>query len=88
MSDVLAVFAASWGVVMGISPLLQMRRIVQRRSSADVSLSYLSVLLVGFALWMAYGLTIHNPALVIANSVAFVVGLATIAVAIRFRDPS
>ena len=88
MSDVLAVFAASWGIVMGISPLLQTRRIVRRRSSADVSLSYLSVLLVGFALWMAYGLTIHNPALVIATSVAFVVGLATIAVAIRFRETS
>jgi MtN3 and saliva related transmembrane protein len=83
--DALAVLAGSWGVLMGISPLLQIRRIVQRGSSADVSIGYLTVLIVGFALWAAYGASIANVALVISNTVALVVGLATIAIARRYR---
>ena len=40
---------------------------------------------IGFTLWIAYGIALGNLALVIPNSVALVVGLATIVVAIRFR---
>ena len=85
MVDTLGVIAAAWGVLMASSPLLQMRRIIRRRSSLDVSLSYLAVLEIGFTLWIAYGIALGNLALVIPNSVALVVGLATIVVAIRFR---
>jgi uncharacterized protein with PQ loop repeat len=81
----LAFLAGTWGIVMGISPLLQIRRIVERGSSADVSIGYLSVLAVGFALWATYGLSIANAALVAANGVSLVVGLATIMVARRYR---
>lgn len=85
MSDTLAILAAAWGVLMAIAPILQIRRIIERRSSDDVSLAYLGVLLVGFGLWIGYGLSLPNLALVIPNSVALVVGLITVAVARRFR---
>ena len=85
MSDTLAILAASWGVVMAISPALQIRRILERHSSDDVSIGYLAVLLVGFALWVAYGLSIPNMALVIPNAVAFFVGVTTVIVARRYR---
>lgn len=86
MSDVLAIVAAVAGLVMATAPVLQIRRMLERRSSADVSLSYLTVLLIGFFAWIAYGLSIANMTLVIPNSVATVVTLATIAVAWRFRS--
>jgi uncharacterized protein with PQ loop repeat len=86
MSDALAVLAASWGVLMAVSPILQIRRILERRSSDDVSLAYLGVLLVGFALWVGYGLSLPNLALVIPNTAAFVVGVVTIMVARRYRS--
>lgn len=86
MTDVLAVSAAFWGVMMAISPLLQIRRMVERRSSADVSLGYLGVLLVGFVLWVGYGLALQNLALIVPNSVALLVGLATVLVARRYRS--
>lgn len=86
MADALAVAATAWGVVMGISPLLQIRRMLTTRSSADLSIGYFAVLMVGFALWVAYGLSIANAALVIANTVALVVGSVTILVAARLRD--
>ena len=85
MTDALAVLAASWGVAMALSPILQIRRILERRSSADLSLTYLGVLQVGFMLWIAYGISLQNAAIFVPNSVAFSVGLVTIILAARFR---
>lgn len=85
MTDALGAVAASWGVLMALSPLLQMRRMLDRRSSADVSLGYLAVLQVGFSLWAGYGFALGNTAIVVPNTVAFIIGLATILVALRFR---
>lgn len=87
MTDMLGVLAASWGVLMALSPLLQLRRMLHRRSSADVSITYLSVLQIGFTLWILYGWALGNPAIMVPNAVALVIGAATIAVAVRFRNP-
>jgi len=88
VSDTLAVMAATWGVVMALSPALQIRRILQRQSSDDVSIGYLGVLLIGFCLWIAYGISIANAALIVPNSVALVVGVVTVVVARRYRTPA
>jgi len=45
---------------MAISPALQIRKMLHHRSSREVSIAYFWVLLAGFALWVAYGLTIEN----------------------------
>lgn len=82
----LGFIAASWGIVMALSPVIQIRRMIHRRSSRDVSIGYLSVIVVGFAIWTAYGMAIDNLALIVPNCVAFVVGAATIGVARHFRD--
>lgn len=88
MTDALGAMAATWGVLMAISPILQVRRMLERRSSADVSISYLAVLQVGFSLWIAYGIALGNAAIIVPNGVAFVVGIVTIAIAYRFRHPT
>jgi MtN3 and saliva related transmembrane protein len=82
---VLGVIAATWGVLMALSPIIQIRRMIVRRSSQDVSVGYLAVLSIGFAIWLVYGTAIDNLTLVIPNSLALIVGVATIAVARRFR---
>ncbi|MEX2458568.1 MAG: SemiSWEET family transporter [Actinomycetota bacterium] len=86
METVLAYVATGYGIVMALSPVLQIRRMLRLRSSDDVSIAYLAVITVGFVVWVAYGLSIGVAALVVANATAFVVGVATIAVALRFRD--
>lgn len=88
MLDVLGLAAAIWGGLMAISPLLQVRRIVVRRSSADVSLTYLLVLQFGFGLWVAYGLAASNLVVAIPNAIAFAVGVMTILVTWRYRQPA
>ena len=86
MSTYLAVAAATWGVAMALSPVLQMRAILATRSSRSVSVAYQQVLLVGFVLWLAYGIAIENAALIIPNTIAAVVSAATIVVSRRFRE--
>lgn len=82
---VLAVAASSWAVLMGIAPVLQIRRMLRERSSRDVSIAYFAILLVGFLLWIGYGAAAGLPALVIPNTVAVLVGTAVIVVALRLR---
>jgi len=65
VETVLALAASSFGVVMGVGPSLQIRRMLRERSSRDVSLG--------------------NLALVIPNSVGFLVTIVTILVALRLR---
>ena len=78
--------AAAWGVLMAISPALQIRKMLHHRSSREVSVTYFWVLLVGFALWIAYGIAIENWYLIVPNAVALTVCATTIAVALRFRS--
>ena len=72
---------------MAVSPLLQIRKIVQHRSSRGISLGYMSVLFVGFLLWLAYGIALGNWALILPNVVAAIVISATMVVVLRYRRP-
>jgi MtN3 and saliva related transmembrane protein len=84
-STALGVAATMFGVAMGLSPLLQLRTVVTRRSSDDVSIAYLCILLVGFVLWLAYGLALGNAALIVSNAVALSAYGATTLVVLRYR---
>jgi MtN3 and saliva related transmembrane protein len=84
---VLAISAAMWGVAMAVSPVLQIRKIIRHRSSHGVSIGYMSVLFVGFLLWLAYGIALGNWALIVPNIVAAIVIIATMAVTVRYRRP-
>lgn len=87
LSTVLGVTAATWAVLMALSPLLQVKEIVRRRSSEGISVGYFAVLLVGFALWAAYGASGGDVPLVVPNVIAFAVAAGTIAVVLRHRRP-
>jgi MtN3 and saliva related transmembrane protein len=84
---VLAISAATWGIAMAVSPVLQIRKIVRHRSSHGVSVGYMSVLFVGFLLWLAYGIALGNWAMIVPNIVAAIVIVATMAVTLRYRRP-
>jgi uncharacterized protein with PQ loop repeat len=86
-ASILAVTATAWGIAMGLSPTLQIRRMLQTRSSRDVSLGYLVVLDLGFLLWLGYGISITNWALIASNTVALTIGTLTIAVVVHLRRP-
>jgi uncharacterized protein with PQ loop repeat len=85
VSTTLGITAASWAILMATAPILQIRQIRQRNSSAGVSIAYLGVLLVGFVLWIAYGIATHDLPLIVPNIVALMVMSGTIAVALEYR---
>lgn len=84
-TTLLAILASIWGIAMALSPTLQIRHMVVARSSSGISILYLGVLVIGFALWFAYGIALDNLAIIIPNTIAFVVGATTIAVARHYR---
>jgi MtN3 and saliva related transmembrane protein len=81
----LAFVASSYGVVMAVSPMLQIRAILLSRDSSSVSAGYQRVLLVGFLLWLSYGIASDNWAIIVPNVVAAVVSAVTILVTVRYR---
>jgi uncharacterized protein with PQ loop repeat len=83
----LAFVAATWGIAMAVSPVLQIRKMIHHRSSHGISLGYPAVLFVGFLLWLAYGIAIENWALILPNTVAAIVIVVLIAVARHYRRP-
>jgi uncharacterized protein with PQ loop repeat len=85
MATVLGIAAAVWGVVMALAPVLQIRRMIIRRSSADLSLGYFGVLLPGFLLWVGYGLARGDWPIVLPNALAFLVGAVTLVAGMALR---
>jgi MtN3 and saliva related transmembrane protein len=85
-STILATAASSWAVLMGIAPALQIRRMLRAQSSREVSVAYFTVLVIGFLLWIAYGVAAGILALVIPNTVALLTGTTVVIVALRLRN--
>ena len=83
MSTYLAVSAAPWGARRSLR--FSEIRAMRSHGTAAVSVGYQQVLLVGFLLWLAYGVAIANVPLMVTNSVAAVASAATILVALRCR---
>ena len=81
----LAFIASSYGILMAIAPLLQIRAIIRHQSSHGVSAAYQGVLLVGFALWFSYGIASDNWAIIVPNVVAMVISALTIVVTRHYR---
>lgn len=55
------------------------------RSTADVSLAMLLMLVTGIVLWLIYGLLIRDIPLILANLVTLVLALAILIAKIRYR---
>jgi MtN3 and saliva related transmembrane protein len=85
VTDILGAVAAAWGILMAVAPMLQVRRMIARRSSSDLSIAWLLVLEFGFLLWIAYGITLGNPFIFVPNTVAAIVGALTMFVGWSFR---
>lgn len=81
----LEIATSIWGVAMAVSPAMQIRTMLATGESKDVSIGYFSVLVVGFLLWTAYGVSIDSRVLWTCNIVATVFGIATIVIALRLR---
>lgn len=62
----LAAAATTGGVLLGLAPAAQIRLIRQRGTSEG----YWLVLLLGMSTWLAYGIALGNPAMIVSNTVS------------------
>ncbi len=88
VNTILGLTAATWGLIMALAPVLQIRQMLRTRSSEDVSLGYFGILLPGFVLWVAYGASRHDYAIMIPNAMALLVGIVTFSIAMYLRSPA
>lgn len=84
-ADYLAIAATCAGLFMALGPILQIRRMRRTRSSNDVSLLWLTMLCVGFVVFVAYGWAISNWVLLVTNTASITVMVVTILTALAFR---
>ncbi len=84
-TEVFAVLAGGFGVVMGAGPLLQALHSHRRESASDVSLPFLVVLLCGGTLWLIYGVALGNVAIIVANAVGVCSSSTALAVTVHWR---
>ncbi|KAA9153762.1 hypothetical protein F6B41_14540 [Microbacterium lushaniae] len=85
---IVGVAASTWGVVMALAPVLQIVRMLRRRSADDISLGYFGLLVPGFLLWVAYGAVAGDAFIAVPNLIATITAVAVIALAIRMRRTS
>jgi MtN3 and saliva related transmembrane protein len=86
MSNTLAVAATSWGVLMALAPLLQLRVILRERDASGTSKTWIAVLLIGFVLWLSYGISTGSVPLIISNTLSGTVALILLVTALLFSN--
>ena len=83
----LADIALVAGLVTAVAPFAQARRILRRRSSDDVSLTWLWLYAGGCLVWLGYGISIESVPLVASQSVAATGSVLATFLTIRWRRP-
>ncbi len=71
-ASVLSVFATVIGTAMSLGYFPQILKIYSRKSVADISLPMYAVFFPGTLVWLLYGLSINNLALIVANIVGLI----------------
>jgi uncharacterized protein with PQ loop repeat len=74
-----------FGVLMGLSPLLQAARVRRLRHSSDVSIPMLAVIWVGAGLWLTYGIAHGLPTVVVCNAVGVTSYAVALGLTLRYR---
>jgi uncharacterized protein with PQ loop repeat len=84
-TQLLGTAATAYGVLGGLKTLLQTRQMLARRSSGAVSLGFLASYAGGYAIWLAYGLSIGSIPLIVVDTVGLLCAGLTLAVALSLR---
>ena len=84
-TTVLGTMATAYGLASVVAPLLQLRQMRARGSSADLSLGSLGIAIGGSLLWLSYGISLANVALIVVDLGTLITGLATMAYAMNLR---
>jgi MtN3 and saliva related transmembrane protein len=82
---VLLPLVTAYGVGAAGAGLLQARRLLEARSSCDVSALFFAGYAGGYAIWLVYGVSIGSLPLVVVDAVGVVCATLTLAIALSLR---
>lgn len=83
--SVLSMVTTVYGIAGAMAILFEARKIMARHSSADMSLRFMTTYVGGYALFLAYGLSINSLTLILSDGVGIICGGFTFAVAILYH---
>ena len=84
-TQLLSLVATGYGVLAALAALLQMRQMLRRRTSCDVSARFFATYTGGYAIWLLYGLSAGDVPLIIVDAAGLLCGGVTLAVALSLR---
>jgi len=74
------------GLLTTLAYVPQVLKVWRSRSARDISLSMFLLMNLGIALWLAYGLLIGSPGLILANGATLFLTAAVLVAKLKF-DP-
>lgn len=84
--DIFGPIASFMGVLMSLAPMLQVRRVLERGHSDDVSIAMPVVIAAGAAAWIAYGVAADDIYLIVPNVVGVISNVTSVFVVHRYRQ--
>ena len=74
------------GTLTSIAAIPQLIKTLRSRHARDISIWQPLLLAIGVALWMLYGILIHDPPLVLANIVPLICNTLLTCLKLRYRN--
>jgi hypothetical protein len=81
----LVLLVTAYGAGAAGAGLLQVRQLLEGRRSCEVSALFFAVYAGGYAIWLAYGVSIDSLPLVIVDGIGVVCATSTLAIALSLR---
>jgi MtN3 and saliva related transmembrane protein len=82
---VIQILGIAAGVCTSLSLIPQVVKIVREKKANDISLTYLIVLLVGFTLWITYGIGKKDLPVIVTNVVSLIVNVVTLILGMKYK---
>jgi MtN3 and saliva related transmembrane protein len=83
--DPIKLLGLAAGTITSITFLPQVIQVWKTKSAKDLSLTMLSLLTVGVAMWLAYGILVDDIAIIYTNSMVLLMGLILLVFKVRFK---
>jgi len=81
----LTFLATAYGVGAAGAALFQTRQLLESRRSCEVSARFFAVYAGGYAIWLAYGVSIGSLPLIVVDALGVVCATATLAIVLSLR---
>jgi MtN3 and saliva related transmembrane protein len=82
LAQVIGIFA---GICTAVSLIPQIVKIVKEKKAEDISFMYLSILLLGLALWIVYGILQKDIPVIATNVASVIINLITVFVGLKYK---